>query len=428
MIKFAAPAQGRPAALVFIFITVMIDMIAMGLTAPVLPTLIQKMAGSPTSAGWMNGLFVTVFALMQFVFSPVLGGLSDRFGRRPILIFSIAGLGLNYIVMALAPDLTWLLVARILTGITSANISTASAYIADVTPADKRAGAFGMLNAAFSMGFVLGPAVGGLLGGIDPRAPFWIAAAFSLVNALYGWFVLPESLPRDRRAPFSWRRANSIGSLKLLGSHPELRTLATVNLLTQFATAVYPTVFVIYAVNRYGWTTGTVGLCLAGFGLCSGLVQATLTGRAAGWWGEGKVIVIGLVCGVVGMTVFGLATTPWGFALAVPIMTLAGIAGPAIMAMMTRRVEAWEQGQLQGANSSLQSIAGIVAPLMFGWCYSLFIGPWKGLNLPGAPFLLAAIFMATSVLLAFWAMGRGGASDADAPSDKAAGAPPLIAH
>ncbi len=376
----------------------------------------------------MNGLFVTVFALMQFVFSPVLGGLSDRFGRRPILIISIAGLGLNYIVMALAPDLTWLLVARILTGITSANISTASAYIADVTPADKRAGAYGMLQAAFSMGFVLGPAVGGILGGIDPRAPFWIAAVISLINAFYGWFVLPESLPRERRAPFNWRRANSIGSLKLLGSNPDLRVLATVNLLTQFATVVYPTVFVIYAVNRYGWSTGTVGLCLAGFGLCSGLVQATLTGRAAAWWGERKVIAIGLLCGVVGMAVFGLATTPWGFALAVPVMTLAGIAGPAIMAMMTRRVEAWEQGQLQGANSSLQSIAGIVAPLLFGWCYSLFIGPWKSLNLPGAPFLLAAIFMGISVVLAFWSMRNAGAEDTGPPSDETGDAPPLIAH
>ena len=401
-----AGPKPRKAALAFIFITVMIDMVAMGITAPVLPRLIQDMAGSPAQAGWMNGLFVTVFALMQFIFSPVLGGLSDRYGRRPILILSIAGLGLNYIVMAIAPNLTWLLVARLLTGITSANISTASAYIADVTPAEKRASAFGLLNAAFGLGFVLGPALGGVLGTISPRAPFWLAAGVSLVNALYGWFLLPESLGRDRRAPFNWRRANTFGSFRLLGSHAELLALAFVNLLTQSAAAVYPTVFVIYAINRYGWTPMMTGVCLAVFGFSSSLVSAFLTGRATRILGEHGAILVGLAFGVFGMLAFGLSSTAWLFVATIPIMTLSNIAGPATQALMTHRVQPWEQGQLQGANSALQSIAGIAPPLVFGAVYSLFLGPLKGLQLPGAPFLLAAVFMLLATFLAWWSFRR----------------------
>ncbi len=403
----SGPAEGGPkprrAALAFIFVTVMIDMVAMGVTAPVLPRLIRDMAGHGMG-GLMNGVFVSVFALMQFLFSPVLGGLSDRFGRRPILLVSIAGLGLNYMVMAVAPNLTWLLVARVLTGITSANMSTAMAYIADVTPAEKRAGAFGLVNAAFGLGFVLGPAIGGVVGSIDPRAPFWVAAGVSLINALYGWFLLPESLGRDRRAPFNWRRANSIGSFRLLASHRELLMLALVNLLTQSAAAVYPAVFVIYAVDRYGWTPMTTGLCLAVFGFCSSVVSATVTGRATAWFGERRVVIIGLAFGMVGMVAFGLANSPWLFLAVIPVMTLSNIAGPAAQALMTRHVEPWEQGQLQGANASLQSLSGIVPPLVFGVVYTLFglRGRFEHFGQPGAPFLLAAVFMVLATGLAWW--------------------------
>ena len=407
-----APPAGRPvarrqAALAFIVITIIIDMLAMGVTAPILPTLIQQMSGDKALGGIMNGVFVAVFALMQFLFSPVLGGLSDRYGRRPVLIFSIAGLGLNYIVMALAPNLAWLLIARVLTGVTSANMSTAAAYIADVTPAERRASAFGLMSGAFSIGFILGPALGGLAGAIDPRAPFWVAAGLSLLNAIYGWFVLPESLTHERRARFSWRRANSIGSLRLLASHPELLILAAINLLTQFAGAVYPTCFVIYAVQRYGWTANTMGLSLAGFGLSSGIVQWTLTGRAARWFGEHKSIVIGLVFGTIGMATFGLASSPILFALAIPVMTLSGVAQPATQALMTRRVAPSEQGQLQGANTSLQSLAQVGAPLLFGAIYTLVL-PLGSKPLLGAPFLLASLVMLTAVGLAWWAFMRPG--------------------
>src|SRR5437588_1382303 len=238
----------RRAALVFIFITVVLDMLALGMIAPVLPKLvISFMGGNTESAARIYGLFGTIWALMQFVFAPVLGTLSDRFGRRPIVLLSNFGLGLDYILMALAPTLNWLFVGRVISGVTAASIPAASAYIADVTPADKRARAFGMLGAAFGVGFIIGPALGGMLGSITPRLPFWVAAGLSLLNASYGLLVLPESLTRERRAAFSWKRANPVGSLNLLRSHPELLGLASANFLTYVAHEVLPSTFVLYA-------------------------------------------------------------------------------------------------------------------------------------------------------------------------------------
>jgi DHA1 family tetracycline resistance protein-like MFS transporter len=303
----AAAGQPKPrqAALVFIFITVLLDMLALGMIIPVLPQLVVGFLGGDTARGAeIYGIFGTVWALMQFLFSPVLGALSDRFGRRPVILLSNLGMGLDYIVMAWAPSLGWLFLGRIISGITASSISTAYAYIADVTPPEKRAGSFGVLGAAFGVGFVLGPAIGGLLGEYGPRLPFWFAAAFSLANFLYGLLVLPESLPPERRARLSWRRANPIGSLILLRSHRELLGLASVQFLAQLAHVALPSVFVLYANYRYGWGERAVGLTLAGVGICSMIVQAGLVRPIVARLGERRALLIGLIAGAAGFAIF----------------------------------------------------------------------------------------------------------------------------
>ena len=393
------PKGGRN-ALVFIFITVTIDTIAMGITAPVLPTLIERLSGGVQQAAWMNGLFMTVFALMQFLFSPILGALSDRFGRRPILLLSIAGLGLSYVGMAMSTSIWQLLLVRFITGATSANIATAFAYIADVTPPNRRAGAYGLMQAAMSLGFALGPGLGGVLGQFDPTFPFWAAAVLSLVNAAYGYFVVPESLAKDRRAPIDVKKLGSFGAMSVLTRKPDLLRFASILALTQFATMVFPTVFVLYASHRYGWSIATVSLCLTGFGVCSAVVQAGLSGRIVRAWGERRVIVLGLLCGVTGTAVFGLAPTGLIFSIGIPIMTLSGMAGPAIQSLMTRQVDQSEQGRLQGANTSLQAIAGIIAPLLFGGVYAVAVVGWNGIKAPGAPFILASLILVFGAVLA----------------------------
>ena len=258
------PTPGRKAAVVFVFVTVMLDMLALGVIIPVLPKLILAFkAGDTARAAEILGIFGTVWALMQFLSGPVLGALSDRYGRRPIILLSNLGLGLDYILMALAPNLILLFIGRVISGITAASVSTAFAYVADVTEPQKRAAAYGFLGAAFGVGFVLGPAIGGLLGGIDPRLPFWVAAVASLLNALYGWLVLPESLPPERRSPFKLAKANPIGSLGLIRSHPALVTLASAHFLSHLAHVALPSVFVLYAFHRYGWGEEMVGITLA---------------------------------------------------------------------------------------------------------------------------------------------------------------------
>ena len=395
-------AGGRQAALVFIFITVTIDTVAMGITAPVLPMLIERLSGGVRQAGWMNGLFMTVFAMMQFLFSPILGALSDRYGRRPILLLSIAGLGLSYAGMAMATSIWQLLLVRLFAGATSANIATAFAYIADTTPTDRRAGAYGLMQAAMSMGFAIGPGIGGLLGGIDPELPFWAAAGFSLVNAAYGFFVVPESLARDRRAPLVLRKLGYFRAMSILNAKPGLFRMALVLALAQFATMVFPTVFVLYAEHRYHWGVGAVSLCITAFGICSALVQAGLSGRLVRAFGERQVILIGLLCGAVGTSIFGFAPTGLLFMVGIPIMTLSGVSGPAIQSLMTRQVSHSEQGRLQGANTSLQALAGIISPMLFSGVFVLALGGWRGITTMGAPFLLAsAILLGASWMAAY---------------------------
>ncbi|XXF77607.1 TCR/Tet family MFS transporter [Myxococcaceae bacterium GXIMD 01537] len=403
MSESAPAAQPRRAAFSFIFITALLDVLALGLVIPVLPGLVSGFAGGDTtSAARYLGLFGTAWALMQFIFSPVLGSLSDRIGRRPVILLSNLGLGLDYILMALAPSLGWLFVGRVLSGITAASIPAASAYIADVTPPEQRAARFGMLGAAFGIGFVLGPALGGVLGSTHPHLPFWLAAALSLTNALYGLFVLPESLPPERRSPFSWARANPIGSLALLRTHRQLLGLAGVTLLMDIAHVVFPSVFVLYVNHRYGLNERDVGLFLAAWGVCSLGVQAGLVQPAVSWLGERWTLIVGLLFGMASMLIYGLAPTTSILWLGTPVGVFWGLAGPALQGLMTRHVQPSEQGQLQGANGSLMGLAEMLGPFLFTLTFAAGIRPSSAVQLPGAPFLVAALLLGAAAAAGVW--------------------------
>jgi MFS transporter, DHA1 family, tetracycline resistance protein len=406
MQKATPPPEPPKFALAFIFSIILLDVIALGIIIPVLPKLVENMLGGDTPrAAELYGLFGTAWALMQFVFSPLLGALSDRFGRRPVLLVSMLGLGLDYVLMALAPSLAWLFVGRIISGVTSASFSTAYAYIADITPQEKRAGAFGLVGAAFGVGFVLGPAIGGLLGAVDPRLPFWIAAAFCLANAACGYFLLPESLSLERRMAFQWARANPVGSLRLLRTHHQLMGLAGVAFLSNLAHAVLPSVAVLYCSYRYGWSDQVMGLTLAGAGVGSGIVQGFLIRPAIAWLSERTALAVGLLFGTAGFAVYGLADTSAWFWSGLPLMALWGIASPSLMGIMTRLVSGSEQGQLQGANASLMALANLVGPSLFGFTFAWSIAQGAPFYLPGAAFLLSAALLAGAALLA-WQVTR----------------------
>jgi len=395
----AAPLRG--AAVAFIFITILLDTLALGVVIPILPKLIESFVNNDTAnAARIFGLFGTVWALMQFFFSPIAGALSDRFGRRPVVLLSNFGLALDYVLMALAPSLTWLFVGRVISGITSASISTAYAYITDLTAPEKRAAVFGKIGVAFGAGFILGPALGGLLGGIEPRLPFWVAAGLSFANALYGLLILPESLRRDRRSPFHWKSANPVGALHLLRADRVLAGLSVANFFAQLAHVVLPSTFVLYATYRYGWSTTTVGATLALVGICSMVVQGTAIGPIVKRFGERRALLLGLACGAAGFLIFGAAPTGALFWLGIPVMALWGVAGAATQALLTRQVAPDQQGQLQGATSSVQSVSQLVGPFLFTLTFAYFIGGNAPTKLPGAPFLLASVLLLLALAIA----------------------------
>ncbi len=389
----------RKAVLGFIFVTAVLDIMAMGIIIPVFPALIEEFTGSNAEAGWINGVFVALWAGMQFVASPVIGSLSDRYGRRPVILISTLGLAADYVLMALAPDLWWLALGRIVAGITSSSFTTVFAYMADITPPEGRARGYGLIGAAFSAGFVAGPLLGGVLGEISPRAPFWFAAAMSGVAFLYGLLILPESLARESRMAFSWKRANPFGAMKLLGSHPELSGLAVVNFLLHFAHHVFSAVFVLYAGHRYGWGPAQVGILLALVGVLDMIVQGLLVGPAVKRFGDRAVMVFGLFGGAIGIAWMGLAPDWLSFTLAMLPNALWGLAMPTLQSLMTQRVSESEQGQLQGANMSVASIAGIASPLFFGWVYSFTLAEGSPLPYSGAAFLMAAVVLLAAALI-----------------------------
>jgi DHA1 family tetracycline resistance protein-like MFS transporter len=393
--------RARPAAVAFILVAIVLDVLAFGIVIPILPNLIKAFRhGDTAGAAITYSVFATAWGLMQFVFSPLLGVLSDRFGRRRVLLLSLTGLGLDYIVMALAPNLAWLFVGRVISGITAATYSTATAYIADVTPPEKRAQSFGYIGAAWGIGFIVGPTIGGLLGAIDLRLPFWVAAALTLANAAYGWFVVPESLPPERRTPVNWARANPIGALAFVREGAGLAGLLSMQVLYMLAHYSLPSVFVLYAGFRYGWDPRQVGLTLTVVGVCTAVVQGGLVGPAVRWLGERRAVLIGLLAGAVAYAMYGLAPTGNWFLAAIPFGALGGLYSAAAQALMTQRVSHGEQGQLQGVNSSLIGLTGIVGPLIFGLSFERGLTPGAdgGASFPGAPFVLAALQAARPAL------------------------------
>ncbi|MDG6347337.1 TCR/Tet family MFS transporter [Luteimonas sp. 8-5] len=397
----------RRAALAFIFVTVLIDVLAFGVIIPVLPHLIEDFVGGDTAnAAYWVGVFGTVFAGIQFVTSPIQGALSDRFGRRPVILLSCLGLGLDFVFMALANTLPWLLVGRIISGITSASFTTANAYVADVTPPEKRAKSYGMIGAAFGLGFIVGPLLGGWLGDVHLRLPFWFAAGLALLNFCYGLFVLPESLPPEKRTrKFDWSHANPLGSLVLLKRYPQVFGLAAVVFIANLAHYVYPSIFVLFADYQYQWGPREVGWVLAAVGVCSVIVQAGLVGRIVHAIGERRALLLGLACGMLGFGIYGFADSGWIFLIGLPISAIWGLAAPSTQALITRQVGPEVQGRIQGALMSLVSMAGIIGPGIFAGSFGWFIGPKTPVHLPGAPFLIAALLLGSAIAIA-WRYAR----------------------
>lgn len=377
-------------------------MLALGVIIPVLPRLVLEFRGGDSGAASHTvGIFATMYAAMQFLFAPLLGVLSDRFGRRPVVLLSNLGLGLDYLLMALAPSVSWLFVGRAISGICGASFSIGSAYIADITKPEERAKYFGMLAAAFGLGFVVGPAFGGMLGESNPRLPFWIAGGLSVTNFLYGLFVLPESLPAERRSAFSWAKANPIGSLGFLRETPAIMGLVVIGFLYNVAHEVLPTTFVLYADYRYHWTSKTVGLSLMTIGLFTIVVQGGLIGPFVKRFGERVSVLVGLASAALGFAAYGFASTSTLFWVGMPFVCLMGLWNPAAQSLMSRRVDPTAQGRLQGALASLQGIAFMLGPLLFTTAFASGIKPGLPAWAAGAPFLTASVLMIVALGIAF---------------------------
>lgn len=405
-----APKGRREAAFLFILITVALDMLALGVMIPVLPKLIAEFEGGDLgAAAGVTGVFGFAWALMQFLFQPVLGALSDRYGRRPVILLSNLGLGLDYVFMALAPSLAFLFVGRLISGITAASISTANAYISDITPPEKRAGRFGLIGAAFGVGFILGPAIGGVLGDYGLRLPFWAAAALSLANALYGYFILPESLtPEKRTAKVVWRSANVIGSLDLLRRQRALALIAGALFLSYLAHESLPALFVLYTQYRYQWDAATTGWALAIVGVSQTVVSGALVRPTVARLGEKTTLAIALICGAAGFAVYAFAPSGAVFMAAPPLIALWGMANPSFQGLATRFAGVSEQGRLQGALGSLRGVSGMIGPIFFTQILAASI---SASAFPGAGYFIAALLLLAALVTAIAAMQRAGVHD-----------------
>ena len=390
----------RRLPVLFILITVTIDAMGIGLILPVMPDLIREVRGaSLADAALWGGMLSAVYAVMQFGFSPLIGNLSDRFGRRPILLISMGVLALDYVVMAVAGTIWLLFAGRIVAGIAAATHSTALAYMADITDGSKRAQNFGLISAGFGMGFIFGPVIGGLLGGLDPRAPFVAAACLAAANFAFGWFVLPESLPRERRRAFDWRRANPVGALKSMRKLPGVGALLAVMLAYQIANFTYPAVWAYYIQGAFGWDARMVGLSLAAYGVAIAVVQGGLIRAILPRLGEGRAVFWGLILNTGCLLAYGVATEGWMIWILIPISAVGAIVAPAMQGVMSRAAGERQQGELQGVLSSISALSMILSPLMMTQAFFWFTREEATLRLPGAPFLLGAVLMAGALAI-----------------------------
>jgi DHA1 family tetracycline resistance protein-like MFS transporter len=398
--------KNRKAAIGFIFITLLIDVTGLGLIIPVVPKLIEDLLHTTniSKVALFGGLLTFSYAIMQFLFAPVLGNLSDKYGRRPVLLFSLLGFGLDYVLLAFAPSIGWLFVGRIMAGITGASMTTASAYIADISTPETRAQNFGMIGAAFGLGFIVGPMIGGLLGEMGPRIPFLVAAGLALLNAAYGYFVLPESLDVSNRRAFDWKRANPISSLKNLSRFPAVSGLIISFFLIYVASHAVQSNWSYFNIEKFKWTPKMIGISLAVVGVLVSLVQGLLVRVVNPKIGNEKSVYVGLGLYTIGLVLFGLASQSWMmFAFLIPYC-LGGISGPGLQAIISGTVPANEQGELQGSLTSIISITSIVGPLVMSNLFAFFTGPIAPFYFPGAPFMLAAVLMLLSCFFAYKAL------------------------
>ena len=393
----------KGSALVFIFITVVIDVIGLGIIIPVTPTLIQELTGGTISdASKYGGWLMFAYASTQFFFASVLGNLSDRYGRRPVLLLSLLGFSINYVLIGLAPSILWLFIGRLIAGITGASHTVAAAYIADVSPPDKRAQNFGLLGAAFGLGFVIGPVIGGVLGYYGPRVPFFAAAGLSLVNFIYGYFVVPESLAKEKRRPFDWKKANPIGSFKHIRRFPQIGPLVLCIGLVNLAAHAVQSTWPYYTMERYQWDERMVGLSLGFIGLLLAIVQAGLLRIIIPRIGSQRSVLIGLSLYTAALPLMAFAFEPWVlFAASIPYV-MAGIGGPAMQGIISLEVPSSEQGQIQGGLASVISLTAVVGPPMMTWLFAYFTAPSAPIYFPGAPLLMGGVLTGLSVIIAYY--------------------------
>ena len=386
--------------ILFIFITVVIDSMGIGLILPVMPDLIREIKGGDVAqAAVWGGVLSTVFAVMQFLFGPLLGNLSDRFGRRPVLLVALVVMSIDYLVMAVAGAMWLLVLGRIIAGITAATASTASAYMADISKPEEKAQNFGLIGAAFGAGFVLGPIIGGFLAEFGTRAPFYAAALLAILNFVFGYFVLPETVTDKIRRPFEWRRANPLGAFRHIGALPGLKPLLVLIFVYGVAFFVYPAIWAYFGHERFGWGPGMIGLSLGVYGICNVIVQGILIRPIIRWLGDRNAVILGLAIEAATFVFLGLVTVGW-LAIAMTFFAAFGsIAGPALQAIMSRTADDSQQGELQGTLTAINAVAVIVAPLLMTQIFFYFTRDAFGLYLPGAPFLLSAVLVLVCIAL-----------------------------
>lgn len=405
--------QNRKAAIGFIFVTLLIDVIGFGLIIPVFPKLITHLIhGNLSAASRWGGLLTFAYAVMQFICAPIVGNLSDKYGRRPVLLLSLLGFGIDYIFLAFAPTIWWLFLGRIIAGITGASFTTASAYIADISTDEDRAKNFGMIGAAFGLGFIIGPLAGGLLGQYGTRVPFIAAAVLALLNTIYGYFVLPESLTKEHRRKFEWKRANPWGSLKQLKKYPSIGGLIGSLVLVYIAAHAVQSTWTFINIEKFNWSEKLIGYSLALVGLLVALVQGLLIRYINPKLGNEKSVYIGLGLYALGLFLFAFASQTWMMFVFLIPYCLGGICGPALQSIITGNVPRNEQGELQGALTSMISVTTIIGPLVMTFLFSYFTSANAPVHFAGAPYLLGSILMLGSAVIAFYTLrGRKLAED-----------------